>query len=152
MGAAPAGYRNVFADGRKEVVIEEQSTSLIQEAYMLMATGTYSLNQIVRIVSDKGLRSRNEKPLQATGLWRILTNPFYCGQIRYKGRLVVGRHQGHVSIETSECSSVTVGKLPNIATATHLFSRRRRGFYSPGPSEQYLRRALSRRAKLHRRR
>lgn len=102
MGAAPVGYRNIYEQGRKEVVIEEMSAALINEAFTLAATGKYSLNQIVRVVMDKGLRSRNRKPLQATGLWRILTNPFYCGQIRYKGKLIVGRHRPLVSQEIFE--------------------------------------------------
>ncbi len=93
-GPAPLGYLNLRT-GKTEtsVVIDPKIAPLVREAFAKAAQGGCSLRQLLAELNRKGLRSRNGKPLQVSGLWYLLTNPFYAGFVRYKGETFPGVHE-----------------------------------------------------------
>ncbi len=97
-GCAPLGYKNAWVKGEKAIVIDEGIAPLVREAFELAAAGM-PLRKVLDVITVKGLRSRNGRPMGVSGLWNVLTNPFYTGRMRYGGQLVEGTHPAIVSEE-----------------------------------------------------
>lgn len=102
MCAAPVGYKNAFVGDEKAVVLDPVMAPVVKEAFILAATGKYSLRKLIALLTPKGLSSRDGKPLQAETLRGILTNPFYLGYVRFDGKLTPGRHEALVDRTTFE--------------------------------------------------
>ncbi len=98
-GCAPVGYLNKTERGRKYVAVDEAKAQLVQETFELAAEGNLSLRKILKIVTEKGLTSRNGKTLGVSALWKILTNPFYMGLVTFNGEEYPGNHQPIITKE-----------------------------------------------------
>lgn len=95
-GCAPLGYINAVIGGERVIVPDPGTAPLVRKAFELATTGRYSLRKLLSVMTSKGLVSRNGKPLGASALWTVLTNPVYAGRIRYNGELLPGRHEAIV--------------------------------------------------------
>lgn len=93
-GRIPLGYRRT-ADGTIE--LDPPIASQIEEAFILVATQEKSLRETLTILTQMGLRTKNDRRLHLSTLHSILFNPFYAGMIRYGGRIHPGKHQAIVS-------------------------------------------------------
>lgn len=91
-GPVPLGYLKVRRDGQTWVDVDPATAPLVREAFRLAALKKQPLRSIVATLNDAGLVSKRGTPLSATALWRVLTNPFYCGTIRYAGEELEGIH------------------------------------------------------------
>ena len=90
IGMAPLGYLNDTdpATGRSTIVVDPVRAPLIQRLFNDYATGIYSMAELARKTKDWGLLSRKgNKPLIIQTVADILSNPFYCGLMRIKGKL-----------------------------------------------------------------
>jgi len=96
-GPVPLGYRKVHERGEVKVVIDEPVAPLIREAFRLATLKRNSLRDILNTLTTQGLVSQRETPLHPSGLWRILTNPFYVGIMVYDGEEIQGTHQPLIS-------------------------------------------------------
>jgi len=94
-GPAPTGYRN-----------DRESKTLVQDPYMApivaMVFETYarediSLAQLVERARDLGLRTSKGGVLSKGPLHKLLTNPIYCGTIRWGGSRHPGSHEPIIS-------------------------------------------------------
>lgn len=95
-GWAPPGYVN--AD--KHIVVDDVTGGLWQRAFEDFATGEYSLDELRSKLNAEGLTGpRHGRPIQKSVLHRVLTNPFYCGLMRYRGQLIPGTHSPLVTVE-----------------------------------------------------
>lgn len=106
-GCAPVGYINRRLGDRAWVEIDPVQGPLVREAFELMATGEYSLRKLLAIMTKKGLRSRNGKPMGVSGLWSMLNNPFYISHMRY-GMTELHGHQAPLvsrALFTKICST-----------------------------------------------
>ncbi len=102
-GRAPIGYLNVRRtddQGRevRTVEIDPERASLIAWAFERYAAGETSVTALLRDLTARGLVSvpspkRPSRPLGKNALYRVLTNPYYAGVIRYKGALHPGAHE-----------------------------------------------------------
>lgn len=88
----PLGYRKVRKDGIVLIEVDEEVAPLIREAFRLAALKLQPLRKVAGTLTANGLKSQHGTSLSATALWRILTNPFYCGTIRYGDQLIPGTH------------------------------------------------------------
>ncbi len=100
-GRARIGYRNVRIeyDGRlvNSIALDEERAPLVRKAFELYATGDYSLEHLYDVVADLGLTTRPTRrwpsqPVSVSKLHRMMRDPYYTGDVPYKGELYQGRH------------------------------------------------------------
>ena len=99
---APVGYLNVRRtdeQGRevRTVEVDPEHAPLIAWAFERYATGETSVAELLRDLTARGLVTvpspkQPSKPLGKNTLYKLLTNPYYAGVIRYKGALHPGAH------------------------------------------------------------
>ncbi len=100
---APIGYINVgVRDERgrenRTVELDPERAPLIKWAFEQFASGRWTVAQMQRELEARGLTSlptpkRPSKPVGKSTLLRILTNPYYRGQVRFKGAVYPGVHE-----------------------------------------------------------
>lgn len=104
---APQGYLNdrFSEQGERKILKDPERFDLVRRMWDLMLTGTHSPAQIREIANNKwGLRTRpgkwrGGKPLAMSVVYRIFTNPFYCGLIQWRGQVYRGKHEAMVTEE-----------------------------------------------------
>jgi site-specific DNA recombinase len=106
---APIGYRNTLHRdelGRevRGIKIDAERAALVQWAFKAYASGNYSLAQIRQELVQKGLRSvptpkRASRPLGLSSVHRMLQNPYYKGDVVYRGVRYDGAHERLVEPE-----------------------------------------------------
>jgi hypothetical protein len=101
---APLGYRSVTV-GKKKTEPDEpdQPTfGLLQKAWNEFATGRFKKVELLRRMTEWGIRTRAGKPLSKQSLDHLLVDPFYAGIIRdpWSGEESLGRHMPMISRAT----------------------------------------------------
>jgi site-specific DNA recombinase len=105
---APIGYRNVIieVDGRtvRTVEVDPERAPFIVKGFELFATGQYSGQQVLDLMTEAGLRTRGDKrfspkPVSLSQLYDILGNRYYAGFVTYNGEEYKGRHDALVTPE-----------------------------------------------------
>ncbi|TAL51158.1 hypothetical protein EPN81_00690 [Patescibacteria group bacterium] len=94
-GKAPPGYRNIprTKTQKARIEVDEHWASLVREAFEEYAKGDSSYQDISDVLAEAGICTRLGNPLALEMVRRLLSNPFYAGQVRYKGRLYSGAHE-----------------------------------------------------------
>lgn len=101
-GQAPIGYLNVTRriDGTdvKSVIVDEDRAPHIKWAYAQYATGDWSISSLRDALEERGLKTRETlkyhgQPLGQSQVHRLLSQPYYKGQIRFKNMLFDGKHE-----------------------------------------------------------
>jgi site-specific DNA recombinase len=100
---APIGYKNVRrfdALGRefRTVEVDDERVPLVQWAFETYATGDWSLSMLQAELAIRGLRTRPTpkiaaKPLEIANLHKMLRNPYYVGDVIYRGTRYDGSHE-----------------------------------------------------------
>lgn len=100
---APLGYVNVgVRDDRgrevRTVQIDPERAELVTWAFKVFASGQWTTMQLHRELVRRGLTSppsprRPSMPIGKSTVHRILTNPYYKGDVRYKGVTYKGSHE-----------------------------------------------------------
>ncbi|PPH37208.1 recombinase family protein [Rathayibacter sp. AY1E3] len=106
---APIGYTNVgIRDERgreiRTVVVDTERAELVTWAFQVYASGQWTTSQLHRELVARGLTSpptpkRPSKPIALSTMHRILTNPYYKGDVRYGGATYKGTHTPIVAKE-----------------------------------------------------
>ena len=98
--AAPIGYIDTGRGNLK--TIDPIKGPLVRKAFMLYATGDFSLRSLRIELASYGLARINGKPINKDTMSRILRNPFYMGMIRVHktGAIFPGKHKKLISAET----------------------------------------------------
>lgn len=94
---APIGYLNAKAAGGPELRIDPQRADLVRKAFELVASRTYTLEEVLRRINLLGLNTRHGRPLTKQTLSRLLRNQIYAGWIVSGENKVKGLHQPLVS-------------------------------------------------------
>lgn len=102
-GKAPLGYLNVghrTPEGREErtIEIDPERVELITWAFLVFATGEWTLRSLADELETRGLTTRRtpklpSRPVKPNVLHAILTNPYYKGEVVYRGVIHQGNHQ-----------------------------------------------------------
>src|SRR5205085_12133437 len=91
MGPTQVGYKSVCRpDGTKALEIVPETASLLKRLFEFAATGTYSVQALVREAGAMGLRCRSGKTPAKGALYRILRDPLYKGYVRFDGIVAKG--------------------------------------------------------------
>ncbi|MFI1955926.1 recombinase family protein, partial [Streptomyces xinghaiensis] len=127
-GRAPLGYRNVgriTLEGREERTVEPdpERAELITWAFVAFATGEWTLRSMAEELELRGLTTRRTpklaaRPVRPNILHNILTNPYYKGEVVYRGVAHQGRHQPLID-------PVTWQKVQDVL-ASHLVGEKQR--------------------------
>ncbi len=108
IGYAPTGYinttRRVGDRDAKTVVPDPQRAEHVVWAFETYAQGNTSLSDLVIQLAARGLTTRDSRAagrsLSRAAVHRMLTNPYYTGQIRHLGVLYPGQHEPLVTTAT----------------------------------------------------
>ena len=80
--AAPLGYVNDLAlDNGANIKPDPSAAPLLCEAFELYATGQYTKIQVLKIVTDKGLKTKRGQKLTAQTFDALLRKPIYAGWV-----------------------------------------------------------------------
>ncbi len=117
-GVAPLGYlNNKYKDkGKKDIVKDAERFALVRKMWDLMLAGSHTPPKIAEIANkDWGFRTRKfkkqgGKPLSRSTIYKIFTDPFYCGMIRYNGQLYPGKHDAMVTVEQFDKVQLMLGR------------------------------------------
>ncbi|MHB8868725.1 MAG: recombinase family protein [Thermoleophilia bacterium] len=96
-GRAPVGYRNDRLT--RSVVVDPVPARHVAWAFSRYASGTFSLSKLADHLHGRGFRSIYGGKVGVSALHKILRNPFYRGDLRYRGRTYRGNHEALVTRE-----------------------------------------------------
>jgi DNA invertase Pin-like site-specific DNA recombinase len=84
--AAPLGYLNDLKQSSGTNIKPDPSTAqLIREAFELFATGGYTSVQVLKIITDKGLKTKRGRKLTVQTFSALLRKPIYAGWVYSSG-------------------------------------------------------------------
>lgn len=114
-GRAPVGYRNDRLT--RSVVVDPVPARHVAWAFSRYATGTFSLSKLAGHLHERGFRSVYGGKVGVSGLHKILRNPFYRGDVRYRGRIYPGTHEPLVTPELFQAvqDRLSPNKVQNLA-------------------------------------
>ena len=92
---APVGYLN--EPKLRTIVIDEATAPIVRRMFETYATGKYTMRQLQELVTGWGLRTCFGNPIALSWFPKLLANPFYIGQFRFKGELYNGSHPPLIS-------------------------------------------------------
>ena len=106
-GLPPIGYMADYLGlkGEKEVHIDPERYDLVRKIWDYMLTGNYNPMQVLDMATNewhlatrpsRKLQKRGHKagvPISQSGIYRLLSNPFYAGRIIYNGKSYEGKHR-----------------------------------------------------------
>ena len=111
VGKAPVGYLHVRTNDSgnevRTIAIDPERGPLIQWAFRAYATGDWTLRQLLEELTERGLTGRPgrrtaAKPISVGTLATILANPYYIGQVVFRGVHYQGKHEPLVDSELFE--------------------------------------------------
>ncbi|MBU1008114.1 recombinase family protein [Candidatus Dependentiae bacterium] len=81
---APYGYMNVREGDKKIIKPRPDEASFVREIFELYGTGSYSLQQVRKMMLAKGMRTRKGNRFLKSKIEGILKNDFYIGAFDWK--------------------------------------------------------------------
>ena len=135
-GGIPFGFESCWIEENGErkrrcnpehpgsVHIIEKEGAIVNELFQRYAAGTTTLSQLAVMVNGLGFRTHNMHNLPdakgnisngprlftTASIRGILHNPFYAGQVAYRGKLLPGKHEALVSKEVFDIVQTTLKK------------------------------------------
>jgi DNA invertase Pin-like site-specific DNA recombinase len=95
----PLGYRTIGEKGHKTHVIDVEKAPFIRKMFELYSTGNYSTTALADVMFKEGLRTRSNGRLGKSMLYNLLSDPFYCGKMRWKEEIKQGNHEPIITKE-----------------------------------------------------
>jgi len=127
-GPAPVGYLNSSykRKGEEEIIKDPERFDLVRKMFDLMLTGNYTPPKILEIANEKwGFKMRNGKSMPRSTIYRIFTNPFYCGIFEYprgSGNWYKGKHEPMITEDEYDKVQVLLGRKGRPKPKTHIFA------------------------------
>jgi DNA invertase Pin-like site-specific DNA recombinase len=108
----PRGYVQVRSgdDRTARVEVHPREGSLVRAAFERYASGWHSLKTLAAAMAREGLTAQNGQPLAPAQVQRMLTNPFYVGQIRWQELTARGSHEPLVSRQLFDMVAKTLAR------------------------------------------
>jgi len=110
---APIGYSNAKDSIEKPILVPNEESKYIEEAFLFAEKGIYKQTEIVNKLKEKGFKRINNSLLN-----RILRNPIYSGYIKtnWFPDLIPAKHKPIISQEIfQKVQFILEGKRPNIS-------------------------------------
>ncbi len=106
----PLGYKSVGDKGHKVHILDEEKAPFVREMFELYATGNYSIKALVKEMHKRGLRNRVGGKIGKSRMHDLLTDPFYRGDLRWKGQITKGSQPPLVSRKLFESVQFLLGR------------------------------------------
>jgi len=90
---APIGYESYGERGQRHMRSHPFEASLIVNCFEMASRGGMSLNQILKKITEMGLRTKKAKMLSKSHLHNILKSPTYYGYFYHNGELFEGEYE-----------------------------------------------------------
>lgn len=119
---APLGYLDTGAGNPKAIC--PKTGPLVKQMFELYATGEYSYKSLAVEMNQRGLTTRNGKPLGKTTIAKVLENTFYIGIVSLKTshQTFTGIHKPLVEKSLFDASNqVRLGRYTKRRTRKHTF-------------------------------
>lgn len=101
-GNKKRGYKTIGDIGQKIWVVDEDlpDHKFVEVAFVMYDTGNYTLRTLVNELDKQGWTKRGKPAVSISELHRLLSDPFYCGEFVFGGKLYKkAKHKGIVSRE-----------------------------------------------------
>lgn len=110
IGRAKIGYININENGNKNIIPDPARSHFIPQMFQMRANGS-SVRAVMRAVREMGLRGTvNNKPIGLGTIQSILTDTFYYGEMKVKGKLYPHKYEPLISRELFDrCQEVALG-------------------------------------------
>lgn len=93
----PLGYKTLGDKGHKIHVLDEGKAPLVKRMFELYSSGNYSLKAVNQVLYKEGLRNANSGRIPKSRIHELISDPFYCGKIKWKGEVYKGAHEPLIS-------------------------------------------------------
>ena len=90
---APTGYLNIPKAG---IAPDPDRAPIVRRVFETYARTRMSLSELSEWAATQGLRTRQGGMLRKGALHKLLSNPVYCGAIRWAGKVYDGKHESIV--------------------------------------------------------
>ncbi len=119
------GYKTVGEKGRKIHAIDERVAPFIKKMFELYSGGLHSLKTVTDLLYKEGLRNFSGKKVHKSMVAKILSNPFYCGGIKWNGVVYKGNHEPIITKELYDRVQLllTSKNTPKYGKHAHLFKQ-----------------------------
>ncbi|KKT87182.1 MAG: hypothetical protein A3J46_00200 [Candidatus Yanofskybacteria bacterium RIFCSPHIGHO2_02_FULL_41_11] len=132
-GRTPLGYLNSKKEekGKQYVLNDQERVDLVKQLLRTMLTGNYTGPQLLKYANEElGLRMPATKKLPSrklrmSGLYRLLTNPFYYGWFEWpkgSGNWVKGEHEAMITEEEFDHIQFLLGRKGRPRPKKHKFA------------------------------
>ena len=114
-GKSPLGYLNNKEN--KTIVKDPNRFYLVRKIWEIVLSGDYNIQELLKTANeDWGLTTPQckfigGKPLTRSGLYRLLSNPFYYGAIKRKGEIYPGNHEPMITIHSAISNCAHFGNM-----------------------------------------
>lgn len=117
-GPAPLGWLNTKTENRGEnyMIVDPERFPYLQKAWQLLLTGIHTPDEILDTLNNEwGFRTRpakkrGGKPMSRSTIYRMFTNPFYCGLPVRNGITYNGKHAPMVTVDEYDKVQLILGK------------------------------------------
>jgi DNA invertase Pin-like site-specific DNA recombinase len=101
---APLGYLNTRNNGAAHLIQDPDKAPLVRKAFELLSTGSYTKDDVLRMVTAMGLTTRKGAPLAKQSFHQMMVNPTYKGWVisRTRSVQVKGMHEAVIDESTFE--------------------------------------------------
>lgn len=122
----PTGYKN--EPEFRTIVPNTETFPIMKKLFEKAVTGAYTITELERLLREQwGFRTPTRKrsggkPLSLANLYRIFSNPFYAGYIRWNGQLYPGKHEPMITWEDFERLQAMLGRPGTEKPQKHMFA------------------------------
>ncbi len=124
-GPCPEGYLNdrSFGKGQNTIIVDKRRFPLIRKMWEYLFSGSYTVPEIWKIATGEwGYKTKDNKTISRSALYRIFTNPFYYGEYEYGGNWYMGKHKPVITKEEFDRCQMILGQRGKQRPQTREFS------------------------------
>ncbi len=127
-GVAPLGYMNQKnrETAENQIMPDPDRFQMMRMLFDEFLKGTHTIRTLQGLAHDWGFRSPQKRKvggnfMGSSTVHRILTNPFYCGFLRFNGDIHKGSHQPMITVDEFDRIQLILGRKGKPRPQKHKF-------------------------------